>query len=333
MHEHEKTEEGQAQIAAQKLGGGKSVKGGALVMRNIGIGIAAVVVLAILVAVGVVTFGLYKYGWEGQAARVVAGALPLPVAKVNGEAIRYSDYLADVETLERFFQGESAAGAPTDALPSPQEVRQNALDRLVFETVLRQEADLRGVTVTKDDIEAEYQTMVSQSESEEQVTAEIESVYGWTPAQFKNKVIRSYLLQQKLGAVLLQAPEFLTSAETEAADVLQQLKDGGDFAALAKEHSDDVATAPNGGDLGEFGHGIMVPEFEAAAFALKPGETSELVKTQYGYHIIRVDAVKLGDDGEVESVSARHILVMPVNVDEYFTTLVDGAEVETLITI
>jgi len=76
--------------------------------------------------------------------------------------------------------------------------------------------------------------------------------------------------------------------KAKAEDLLKQVKAGGDFAKLAEKNSDDTSSAKNGGDLGWVVHGQMVPEFEKATFALKPGETSGLITTQYGLHIIQV---------------------------------------------
>jgi parvulin-like peptidyl-prolyl isomerase len=78
-------------------------------------------------------------------------------------------------------------------------------------------------------------------------------------------------------------------ALAKAQEIRKKLAAGEDFAKLAKEESDDVGSGSNGGSLGSFGHGQMVPEFEKAAFALPAGQVSEPIKTQFGYHVIRVD--------------------------------------------
>lgn len=78
------------------------------------------------------------------------------------------------------------------------------------------------------------------------------------------------------------------AAKQKAEEVLQKAKSGEDFAELAKEYSDDSANASSGGNLGDFTAGEMVEEFSNAAFALDKNEISDIVETQYGYHIIKV---------------------------------------------
>lgn len=81
-------------------------------------------------------------------------------------------------------------------------------------------------------------------------------------------------------------------ARDKANEILTKAKGGEDFAKLASEFSEDPGSKPNGGDLGFFQKGKMVPEFEKASFALKPGEVSGVVETQFGYHIIKVEEKK-----------------------------------------
>lgn len=96
--------------------------------------------------------------------------------------------------------------------------------------------------------------------------------------------------QVKIRHILIASDEKNDAeAKKKAEELLAQIRGGGDFAALAKEHSADPGSAAKGGDLGFFAQGRMVPEFDAAAFALqKSGDLSELVKTQFGYHIIQL---------------------------------------------
>lgn len=116
----------------------------------------------------------------------------------------------------------------------------------------------------------------------------------------------------EVDAYIAQHPELDSKVNrSKAEDVLKRVRAGEDFAKLAKEFSTDPGSKDKGGDLGWFGHGQMVPEFEQAAFALKPGQVSDLVQTKFGYHIIKVDERKIEtkDGKPEEQIHARHILI------------------------
>lgn len=134
-------------------------------------------------------------------------------------------------------------------------------------------------------------------------------------------------------------PQASDSADAKALatarDVLDQLMKGGDFEVLAKRYSDDPGTKEQGGSLGWFKQGRMVKPFEDAVFAMRPGQTSGIVKSEFGYHIIRLDKVR-GPERQ-----ARHILIKPaidsadvararVRADSVATAIRGGAVVSEL---
>jgi peptidyl-prolyl cis-trans isomerase D len=92
------------------------------------------------------------------------------------------------------------------------------------------------------------------------------------------------------------------AVRTQAEDILKQAREGADFAQLAQKYSEDQASAANGGDLNFFGRGTMVQQFDAAAFALEPGQISDLVATDFGFHIIKLTDRRGGETRSFEEV-------------------------------
>lgn len=166
-----------------------------------------------------------------------------------------------------------------------------------------------GVSVTDDEVNQFYS---EQSDSAQQLI----DTGGFSQEEIKKSIKDSLIVQKYLDETVFPAVEaseediatffeenkeqlkqvsaahILVETKEEAEDLLQQLKDGADFAGLAKENSTDTASGAQGGELGFFSKDTVVPEFGDAAFALKPGELSDVIQTQFGYHIILLHEIK-----------------------------------------
>ncbi len=120
------------------------------------------------------------------------------------------------------------------------------------------------------------------------------------------------------------SPEDEEEINKRLLEIKDEVLEGEDFAEVAVDYSEDFASAENGGDLGWFGKGAMVPEFEEAAFALKPGEISDPVKTQFGWHLIQLEDKR--GKGDEEEVKASHILLQMSPSEETITQLREQAD-------
>ena len=104
--------------------------------------------------------------------------------------------------------------------------------------------------------------------------------------------------------IAVNAKESDAAAKAKAQGILDKLHNGGDFAKLAKENSDDPGSKSQGGELGWIKHGVTVPEFDKAAFALQPGQISGLVRTKFGYHIIQTEEKQPAHTRPLDEVKA-----------------------------
>lgn len=333
-HGHDHAHDGAAHSGGHAPESVPAKKKSPAAVRTLLLGAGIGIVVLALGAGGILIYGIYKLGWNNQATSVLTHKLPLPAAMVNGNAIAYSSYEDDVATVKRYFaKQQQENGAAAAEAPSDTDLRKGVLDRLVQMEVLKEEAARRNIVVSQKDIDDEYANF-QKSGGGEDPSAKILDMYGWTLAQFKEKVMRPYLLQQKLAEALQKDPELNASAETKAKDILEKLKAGGDFAQMAKDNSADPGSASQGGELGWFEAGVMVPEFEQAAFALKVGQLSDLVKTQYGYHIIKLEDIqKDKKTGKVLKAKAAHILIAGPSLQEYLDGKVKDAKVTKYVKI
>lgn len=293
------------------------------------LGIFSVVFLGLFIFV----FSFYKYEWDNEFANKLIKIIPLPVAVVNWKPLAYYSYREDFKTLIGFYEKQKSAQAEFN-MPDSLEIKKNILDRMIKNELAEQIAKEKyNISVNRQEINQEFEKIIEESGSQDEVEKVLKEIYGWSSEQFKEKVLKPFLLQQKLQEAVAKDASLNSNKEKKAEEVLAQVRKGEKkFEDLAKQYSED-SSAGEGGDLGYFGRGVMVKEFEEVAFNLNPGEVSDLVQTKYGYHIIKVEEVLKNENGEITQVHARHILIRTKDLDEFLNEEMTKAKIWRLIKI
>jgi peptidyl-prolyl cis-trans isomerase C len=268
-------------------------------------------------------------------AAPVPAVLPSVLAHVNNEDVTKADF----DRLLRNIELNNRGPVPADRR---NEVYRKVLDELVTYTLLKQEAKARNFTATDAEVEEQMKAMRQAARTEEafkkalaerkmtierlrsdartelsiakmmnaQVASgteatdvEVKEFYDKNPDRFKRpETVRASHILLRIDPAADEATKKQTRAKID--DVLKRAKGGEDFATLAQQNSQD-GSAPQGGDLGYFPKEKMVPAFADVAFALKTGEISDVVTTQFGVHVIKVTDRKAAGTVPLEEVSPQ----------------------------
>lgn len=237
--------------------------------------------------------------------------------------------------------------------------REVLLNQSIDEALLMEQVEDKGIVVTDNELDSLVARVESQF-SEEELANTLEN-QGMTMEDFvqqlENRLLVNALLEQEIEGMeiteediqvyfeenkdLLDTPEMvkashiLVETREEAEDLLVMLDEGAEFADLALEYSLD-GSSQMGGDLGYFPKGVMVPEFEEAAFSLEVGEVSEIVETQYGFHLVFLTDKKADAESDIDDLRSTikfnlFDLKLRTNQDKfasYLSELREQAEIE-----
>jgi Parvulin-like peptidyl-prolyl isomerase len=255
---------------------------------------------------------------------VKAEVLDRIVAVVNGEVLLKSEVDHQCKIALDDIPSSLSAEEKTNRTT---EIRMQTLNVLIDDLLIRQQVRERKIVVNDEEVEQELKNLMEYNKLDEQQLTAALANEGKTVDEFR-KELKSQVEQRKLFGMDIQgkiqigekdienyyqtqyqsgalnekvhashilfalpensSPEQERLARAKAEKVLKQLRSGTAFAELAKQYSEDPSSA-QGGDLGWFRRGDMLPNFEKAAFALKPGAVSDVVRTRFGLHLIMVN--------------------------------------------
>lgn len=297
------------------------------------------IILVFLIFLVVVGIGIYKYHWQSAFIQKSTQVFPYPAALVNYHILKYSDYQADIETLNYYYQKQQELNPELVTLPSQEEIQKIVLDRMIKDEIMIQAAQDYNLEVSREEINQEFQEKIVESaENLEVVENTLKELYNWDQEQFKEKVLKFFILRNKLQENISSDEILNQEAKKRAEEVLKKVQEGEEtFEELAKKYSEDSMTAPGGGDLGFIEEGEIVTEFKEAALALEPGEVSGLVQTRFGYHIIKLVEKIPADSSSTEEnniqIHAKHILIKTKDVDQWLEDRIAKAKIYRFIKI
>jgi parvulin-like peptidyl-prolyl isomerase len=208
-------------------------------------------------------------------------------ALINGQPISVEDYRKHIAQVEAYFQQEGLDLESEEGRERLAQARRQVLEQMIDQELIRQAAA---------EIESKIQDIVEQSGGQEQFQQSLQDT-ATSYDDFRQMLLDQLLSEVVFSAVTASIPSvaeqvharhILCSTREKAEEVLARFQAGEEFAFLAREYSEDVSSRERGGDMGFLPRGITPPEIEDAAFSLEVGGISEIIESQFGFHIVQV---------------------------------------------
>ncbi|HSX35901.1 MAG TPA: peptidylprolyl isomerase [Patescibacteria group bacterium] len=254
---------------------------------------------------------LYRFNSTSTFMYRVTQVLPFPVAKAGGSWVSYESYLFELRHYIHYYQTQQKIDFNSTAGKQQLDAfRKTALQTVISNAYVKQLAATNHISVSGTEIENEVVLLRDQNRlgSSNTVFADVlKEFWGWSIDDFKRE-LKTQLLNQKIVSALD------VTTHNRAQNVLTSLANGGDFATLAQQNSDDTATKAAGGDYGfaiTKNNRDLSPQVIDAIFKLKAAQTSDVIETPVGLEIIKVREI----DGS--SVRASHIFFQFTSINTY----------------
>ena len=290
-----------------RIPGKDKIKGLGLRVKDSGAGrflvstkfIKIVIWLFFVIAIIQIGFGVmvYKFRATDKFTRVAAKIIPYPAAVANQDIITYSDYLNERDYIHHFYASTGQQGIDYAAIDK------EITNQLVENRLLATQARLNKTTVSKSEVDDAINQIIEQNGGQDKVAKTLDDMYGLTIDQFRalvkeqltrDKLNDKLIMRVKVSHILVRVDKSAPQDQVDAAKAkidgyLTEIKGGLDFAEAAKKYSEDTGSAENGGSLDAFANGEMVPEFSKAAFDGKVGDIVGPIRTDFGWHIIKIE--------------------------------------------
>lgn len=261
------------------------------------------------------TLALYRFQSSSTFLYKVTQVIPFPIARIGGKFVSYENYLFELRRYKHYYETQQKLDPSSESGQQQlAEFEKRALEKVINFTYIKELAKENNISVSDQEVEDQITLLRTQNRlgSGDKVFEDVlKDYFGWSRADFKR-----YLEQEMLTQKVIAALD--TDTQSRALQAEQKLQSGADFAAVAKEYSDDIASKESGGDFGfwiDKTNRDLTPQATDMLFSMEPGQVSPIINTGYSLEIFKLLEKK--DD----RVRGAHILFNLKDISTYINDL------------
>jgi parvulin-like peptidyl-prolyl isomerase len=266
---------------------------------------------------------LYGFGVNNSLLDASSKIIPYPAAFWGTDLVSIKDLNRRLVAAKRFYENQSfdEIGIRIDFSTVEGKKRlkikeRKILTKMIEDKIIEKEANRRGIALSAEDITQELNEKLKESGSEEQLKNDMQKLYNWTLEDFKENIIKPDLYENKLFELIRNDSQENFAAKEKIQSALLEFEKGNDFERIVEKYSDGES-AKTKGDLGWIDENQILPEIATIVFETKKGQTTSIIESRLGYHIIKLNDQKT-EDG-IRKANLSQIFIKTHNLADWLS--------------
>lgn len=296
----------------------------------------ASIVLIIVSVFGILIILIYGFGVRNNIAGFAAKLIPFPAISIDGKNfISINQIQSNLEAIKRFYskQDFSEIGMRVDFTTEEGKKRlkikeKNLLNKMVENKIIETIANKKGLVITDSMVSAEVDQKIKELGNFEDLKKNIKNVYGWNVKDFEREIVKPDLYREKIWEKVKKENKEFSEAQNKIEKAKSELDEKKDFSSVAQKYSDGDSSK-NGGDLGWFTYDQMLPEIALQVFKLEKGQTSGIIESSLGLHIIRILDKK--NENNQDKIKVSQIFIRMKNFSDWLENEENKVKVKVFI--
>ncbi|HRZ95855.1 MAG TPA: peptidylprolyl isomerase [Candidatus Moranbacteria bacterium] len=278
---------------------------------------------------------IYIFNADNILIQKTVKIIPYPAAFCNSKIVRISELDSKTESVKKFYENQdfSDLGMRVDFNTEDGQKRlkikeKYVLNKMIENLIIEKEAKKREIVLTDDIVSQEVDRKIREYGNENDLRENMSRLYGWDIEDFKKNIVKPDLYKEKLTENIRKNEPVFQKAKEKISKAAQDLENKKEFFQVAEKYSEGDS-AKNKGALGWFELSQMLPEIAQTVVSLEKGQTSDIMESSIGYHIIKIEDRKSENDKELFKIS--QIFVRTKNFGEYLAEWEKEARIYVLL--